>query len=49
MNLLISIIYDWSRVLAGYLTWAGPLAVRNRRLAGCSCGRVGRSCTSCPG
>ena len=28
MNLLISIIYDWSRVLAGYLTWAGPLAVR---------------------
>ena len=28
MNLLISIFYDWSRVVAGYLTWAGPLAVR---------------------
>ena len=28
MNLLISILYDWSRVVAGYLTWAGPLAVR---------------------
>ena len=28
MNLLISIFYDWSRVVAGHLTWAGPLAVR---------------------
>jgi putative oxidoreductase len=28
MNLLITILYDWSRVVAGYLTWAGPLAVR---------------------
>jgi putative oxidoreductase len=28
MNLLISIFYDWSRIVAGYLTWAGPLAVR---------------------
>jgi putative oxidoreductase len=28
MNLLITILYDWSRVVAGYLTWAGPLVVR---------------------
>jgi putative oxidoreductase len=28
MNLLITIFYDWSRVVAGYLTWAAPLAVR---------------------
>src|SRR5258708_25140453 len=28
MNAVISILYDWSRVVAGYFTWAGPLAVR---------------------
>ncbi len=28
MNLLITILYDWSRVVAGYFAWAGPLAVR---------------------
>jgi hypothetical protein len=28
MNLLITIFYDWSRVVAGHLTWTGPLAVR---------------------
>src|SRR5260370_629988 len=39
MNLLISVFYDWSRVVAGYFTWAGPLAVRIvvgiRRLSAC--------------
>jgi putative oxidoreductase len=28
MNLLISILYDWSRAVASHLAWAGPLAVR---------------------
>jgi putative oxidoreductase len=28
MNALITIFYDWSRVVAGLFTWAGPLAVR---------------------
>jgi putative oxidoreductase len=28
MNGLATVFYDWSRVLAGYLTWAAPLAVR---------------------
>jgi len=28
MNLLITILYDWSRVVAAPLAWAGPLAVR---------------------
>jgi putative oxidoreductase len=28
MNLLATIFYDWSRIVAGYFTWAGPLAVR---------------------
>ncbi len=28
MNAMITVFYDWSRVVAGYFTWAGPLAVR---------------------
>lgn len=28
MNLLSTVFYDWSRIVAGYFTWAGPLAVR---------------------
>jgi len=28
MNAVITVFYDWSRVVAGYFTWAGPLAVR---------------------
>jgi putative oxidoreductase len=28
MNLFVTIFYDWSRIVAGYFTWAGPLAVR---------------------
>jgi putative oxidoreductase len=28
MNGFATVFYDWSRVLAGYLTWAAPLAVR---------------------
>jgi len=28
MNLVATIFYDWSRIVAGYFTWAGPLAVR---------------------
>lgn len=28
MNALITILYDWPRVVAGYLGWAAPLAVR---------------------
>jgi putative oxidoreductase len=28
MNAVITIFYDWSRVVAGYFTWAAPLAVR---------------------
>ena len=28
MNLLATILYDWSRIVAGYFTWAGPLAAR---------------------
>ena len=28
MNLFATIFYDWSRVVAGCFTWAGPLAVR---------------------
>ena len=28
MNAVITVFYDWSRVIAGYFTWAAPLAVR---------------------
>jgi putative oxidoreductase len=28
MNAVITIFYDWSRIVAGYFGWAGPLAVR---------------------
>ena len=28
MNTIITIFYDWSRVVASYLTWLAPLAVR---------------------
>ena len=28
MNLLVTIFYDWSRIVAGYLGWAAPLAAR---------------------
>ena len=28
MNLLITVLYDWSRAVAGYLAWSGPLAAR---------------------
>ena len=28
MNAFATVFYDWSRVVAGYFTWAGPLAAR---------------------
>ncbi|MCW5734176.1 MAG: DoxX family protein [Enhydrobacter sp.] len=28
MSLFATVFYDWSRVVAGYLSWAAPLAVR---------------------
>jgi putative oxidoreductase len=28
MNAFVTVFYDWSRILAGYFTWAAPLAVR---------------------
>jgi putative oxidoreductase len=28
MNAVITVFYDWSRVIAGYFAWAAPLAVR---------------------
>ena len=28
MNLFATVFYDWSRIVAGYFSWAGPLAVR---------------------
>ena len=28
MNAVITIFYDWSRIVAGWFAWAGPLAVR---------------------
>jgi putative oxidoreductase len=28
MNVAATVLYDWSRSIAGYLAWAGPLAVR---------------------
>lgn len=28
MNAIVTVFYDWSRTVAGYLTWLAPLAVR---------------------
>jgi putative oxidoreductase len=28
MNAIVTVFYDWSRTVAGYFTWAAPLAVR---------------------
>jgi putative oxidoreductase len=28
MNALITVLYDWPRVVTGYLAWIGPLAAR---------------------
>ncbi|CAN5654769.1 DoxX family protein [soil metagenome] len=28
MNLFATVFYDWSRIVAGHFSWAGPLAVR---------------------
>ena len=28
MNAVITVFYDWSRIVADYFAWAGPLAVR---------------------
>ena len=28
MNAFATVFYDWSRIVAGYFAWAGPLAVR---------------------
>ncbi|WP_428666965.1 DoxX family protein [Reyranella sp.] len=28
MTLFATVFYDWSRIVAGYFSWAGPLAVR---------------------
>jgi putative oxidoreductase len=28
MNAVITVFYDWSRVVAGYFSWAAPLAAR---------------------
>ncbi|MBS0548022.1 MAG: DoxX family protein [Proteobacteria bacterium] len=28
MNAVVTVFYDWSRIFAGYFTWAAPLAVR---------------------
>ena len=28
MNAVITVFYDWSRIVAGWFAWAGPLAVR---------------------
>ncbi len=28
MNAVITVFYDWSRIVAGYFSWAAPLAVR---------------------
>jgi len=28
MNAFVTVFYDWSRTVAGYFTWAAPLAVR---------------------
>ena len=28
MNAIVTVFYDWSRIVAGDFTWAGPLAVR---------------------
>src|SRR5688500_15485025 len=28
MNAFVTVVYDWSRIFAGYLSWLAPLAVR---------------------
>jgi putative oxidoreductase len=28
MNAFVTVFYDWSRIIAGWFTWAAPLAVR---------------------
>lgn len=28
MNLFVTVFYDWSRIVAGWFSWAAPLAVR---------------------
>ena len=28
MNAFVTVFYDWSRIVAGWLSWAAPLAVR---------------------
>ena len=28
MNAFVTVFYDWSRAIAGFFTWLGPLAVR---------------------
>jgi len=28
INAIVTVFYDWSRIVAGYFTWAAPLAVR---------------------
>ena len=28
MNAFVTVFYDWSRIVASYFTWLGPLAVR---------------------
>jgi putative oxidoreductase len=28
MSTFITVFYDWSRIVAGYFAWAGPLVVR---------------------
>ena len=28
MNAFVTVFYDWSRIVAGWFAWAGPLAVR---------------------
>lgn len=28
MNAFVTVFYDWSRIVAGWFSWAGPLAVR---------------------
>jgi putative oxidoreductase len=28
MNAIVTVFYDWSRIVAGWFSWAGPLAAR---------------------
>ena len=28
MNAFVTVFYDWSRIVAGWFSWAAPLAVR---------------------